>query len=288
MKSKKLISALLTASLTFSVIPGCIMAEEVNTPVDETISIIDSYELVDHDTVEELYSFLDTLPSEDTKEVLDNSYEHTDLEVAKAAYDNLKARGANVHDDVIQSQFNNVLAYSLYPMGLTDVEYEYTVGVLAGTLEPNQNPFSCYYPIAMASHLITCDETHSVNEFGKGECPVILGYWDEVGTKSTEDMLDEMFIGDEAYLRIKTAMSLSGKPIDVYLTELERFAELSKKNTDIHDDQLWLELFGNLDATLGAEESLYEVYIVLAIKIHNMKMPDEPMEIPDFLELTRD
>ncbi len=289
MKSKKLLSFLLSASIAFGMIPGCANSDEINAPVAPTESALASYEEMTNDKLAQYYSYLESLPRENIEEVLDTPEEYTNLEVSKATYDNLKDKKVDINDPKVQQELENVVVYAAYPMGLSDDEYEQTVGTLQSTLSEMQNAYYLYYPLAVGTHLCTCDEEHSLNEFDKVVCPTVLTALETVFEPSSiEDTLDDMFASDEAYLRIKEAMAKTGLGIDVYLNELENLYVLSLNPTDIYDMKLWLELFGHLDATLTEEESLYETYIDLATHIHNLLYPNDSMELPEDLILLRD
>ena len=289
MKPKKLLSFLLSASIAFGMLPGCANSDEINAPVAPTESAITSFEGITNDKLVEYYSYLDSLPSESIKEVLDTPEEYTNLEVIKATYDNLKDKKIDINDPKVQQELENVVTYAAYPMGLSDEEYEQTVGTLQSTLSEMQNAYYLYYPLAVGTHLCKCDEEHSLNEFDKVVCPTILTALETVfEPTSLEDTLEDMFANDEAYLRIKEAMAKTGLGIDVYLKELENLYVLSLAPTDIYDINIWLELFGHLDATLNEEESLYETYIDIATKIHNLLYPNDSMELPEDLILLRD
>ncbi len=287
MKPKKLLSFLLSASIAFGMIPGCANSDEINAPVAPTESAITSFEGTTNDKLAEYYSYLDSLPDENIEEVLETPEEYTNLEVSKATFDNLKNKSVDINDSKVQEELKNVVVYAAYPMGLSDEEYEQTVGTLQSTLSEMQNAYYLYYPLAAVTHLCTCAEEHSLNEFDKLVCPTILEALKEVTPMPIEEALDEMFKDDPAYLRIKEDMNKTGASIDVYLDELENLYVLSLAPTDIYDMNIWLELFGHLDATLNEQESLYETYIDLATKIHNLLYPNDSMELPENLVLLR-
>lgn len=287
MKPKKLLSFLLSASIAFGMIPGCANSDEINAPVAPTESAITSFEGTTNDKLAEYYSYLDSLPDENIEEVLETPEEYTNLEVSKATFDNLKNKSVDINDSKVQEELKNVVVYAAYPMGLSDEEYEQTVGTLQSTLREMQNAYYLYYPLAAATHLCTCAEEHSLNEFDKLVCPTILEALKEVTPMPIEEALDEMFKDDPAYLRIKEDMNKTGASIDVYLDELENLYVLSLAPTDIYDMNIWLELFGHLDATLNEQESLYETYIGIATKIHNLLYPNDSMELPENLVLLR-
>lgn len=286
MKPKKFVSLLLTATMTFGIATGCALSQNINAPVGpmESISSTDDAK----EKLADYYQYLGELPSNDVEKVLSNPEEYTNLEVSKATYEHLKNKSIDINDSEIQAELENIVVYSVYPIELSDEEYEQTVGTLASTLSEMQNAYYLYYPLAVGTHLCTCAEEHSINEFDKLVCPTILEALKDIQPVSIEETLNEMFMGNSAYLRIKKDMDKTGVSIDVYLNELENLYILSLTPTDIYDDKIWFELFGHLDATLDEQESLYETYIDLATKIHNILNPNDSMQLPEDLRLLRD
>ena len=307
---KKFISLLLTASLTMGIMPGCAISKEVNATTSSASSSIE--EIEPHEPVQmpqpqitpepeqkpvqepekiklfnnlqEYYDYLEELPSKDINEVFNNLEENNPLDLAKAAYDNLLKYNLDINDEEIQKELLNVILSSTYPMGFSDEAYEKSFSILASTLTEEQNVFYCYYPLAIGGHLATCPKEHTKNEFDKLECSSIIEYIELL--KTPEQVMEEHFGNDEAFLRIKEAMINNNLELEVYLKELENLALLSINPTDIYSDELWNKLFGNLLATLNEDENLYDVYIHLAINYHNLIHPENIITLEEE-DLTR-
>ena len=279
MKPKKFISALIVSSLTLATLSSCANSQSIGAQVGKSESLLGKYEELAQEDMPAYYQFLEELPLEDTAMVLAYPEKYEPKALAKAGYDNLKDKNIDITDESVKKELENVVIGSTYPTDLTEEEFTSAVGILASTLESSQNPFICYYPLAIGAHLSVCNEEHIINDFNIVECPVLKKAFTSVCPITLEEFMTQNFADDEAYLRIKEA-SYTNDNLEVYINELENLVQLSINPTDIYDDELWQKLFGHLDATLASDENLYETYITLAIKVHNLIYLDDVLEVP--------
>ncbi|MBQ6841494.1 MAG: hypothetical protein IJO63_05215 [Bacilli bacterium] len=196
-----------------------------------------------------------------------------------AAYQVLTLNGLTISD--VADELHNILVYSQYPTCCTPELFEMLVGKLHKTLNYFANPFSSYRVLSQKVHELTCEHTHT-EELGIYSCEELKRLGDAVRPKTFEEYLDETMSDDIGYQKIKMAlMNNPDHTLDDYLIELENLIIAQQVPSCVPED-VWFELFGKLDATLGKYESLYDTYIGLAVFVHNTLNPEEPLSKNEF------
>ena len=224
--------------------------------------------------------YLDTLQlTENPLVILLNSYEYSEKEVEIAAYQNLKAHGLSVID--ILPELHNLLVFSQYPTCLPEDEFAKVVGKLGPTLGEFGNPFDSYRVLAQRVHELTCEHVHTL-EYGIYSCETLKQEGEIVRPISLMEYLDQNISENYGFQKIKNAIEQNPELcFNDYVIELENLIVAQLTPTGL-SDELWLQLFGKLDATLDGYESLYETYIELAVYVHNLLYPEDMLTKNDF------
>ena len=200
--------------------------------------------------------------------------QYTEKEQYDASLANLTNHGLSVED--VYNELHNIMVYSQNPCCIEESLYYELVGKLASTVNEYSNPFACYLELAKSVHNLECEDNHYVNEIGVYTCSKLQTEYESVRPLTLEEYLDIHFKDDIGYLKIKQfIIDNPNATIYDFFEALNNLAILSITPTDIYDDEVWNKLFGSLNCLLNEEENLYEIFINLAIYVHNIIEPED-------------
>lgn len=188
---------------------------------------------------------------------------------ASALY--VKLKSAGLSDEIIRTEIDNILTFSLT---FTDTDEETWVslfGNLLGTISEYDNVMDYYYPLAIYTHKNECDLEHTCHEFDENR--VTCANLEEMAKNAfteipyTDYVIEMIMAADEGIISQYNRIINAGVNFDDALIELNNIYVLSQTPMCI-DEDVWNELFKNLLTTVGEYDNVFEVYGDLAYYIH--------------------
>lgn len=183
-----------------------------------------------------------------------------------------KLINANLNEDVIKQELNNILAYSLTFTDMDNETWMDLFGNLVGTVGEYDNVMDYYYPLAIYVHKSECELEHSPHEFDESRltCTVLEEMNSHAFTDcSYVDYVISMIEASEDANIINQYNKIvsSGISFEIALDELNSIYSLSQVPMCI-DEETWNELFKHLLTTVNEYDNVFEVYGDLAYYVH--------------------
>lgn len=207
--------------------------------------------------------------NKEINEILSEEEKTSEL-YASALYASLKEYGLS--DEVIRTELDNILTYSLTFTDLDDETWTRLFGNLVRTIGEEENVMDYYYPLAFYVHKGECELVHTKHEFDENRmtCATLEKMASEaICEVPYAEYVVEMIqsSGDakinEQYMRIVN----SGVNFDLALDELSSIYVLSQVPMCV-DEDVWNQLFKNLLTTVDEYENVFSVYGDLASFVH--------------------
>lgn len=266
MKLRKTVAAL---SVVVGLCVCTIPCGDINSSSIETGAIVGESQSVLSDSQDAFLQKIANMPEVDVMKVLANPHSYPTDSCIKAAYEYLTAKNIDLED--IKTTLDYIIIYNNHPMGLTEKEYAYVLGILGKDLPENINGFSAFYPLALAYHELDCPYPHNNNS-----CTALDSLWAEVGPISGEEMMDLAFGDYYAYQKIKLAMRFNPVlSMNDYISELISLSMISLDDS-ISEEALHTS-YPALSEALGAGEYMLDTFYDLAKLTRELFFPEDNM-----------